>query len=101
MSWEVIVEPEAEQEFKEAVAWYDEKKAGVGQKLSQDIRKIIRRATQNPQRFRLVSRLTRKAQVPRWSYSVYFTLQEETRKLIVVAIFHASRDPGELQRRLR
>ena len=100
MTAEVIIAPEAERELNEAINWYDERKPGVGQRLGRDVRAIMRKAAATPERFRLVSRLTRQARVPDWEYSIYFTVRNEPPRIIIVAVFHAKRNPADLSRRL-
>jgi len=36
-----------------------------------------------------------------WPYSIYFTINKEHREVKVVAIWHGSRNPVELRRRLK
>jgi plasmid stabilization system protein ParE len=99
MIFDLAIEAEAEKEFKEAVAWYDAKKPGVGQRLARDVRDLLRKVSENPNRYRLVGRRTRTARVPDWEYSVYFVVKEPA-KVVVTAIFHAKRNPEDLRRRL-
>jgi len=100
MSFDLIIEAEAENEFKEAVNWYDAKKPGVGQRLARDVRNLLRKVAENPTRYRLISRWTRTARVPNWEYSVYFVVTERPAKVRVIAVFHAKRNPEDLRRRL-
>ena len=102
MSFRVAIEDEATQEFIEAVHFYDERQPGVGQKFARDLRAFFKVVCENPERFRLVSRLTRKAKLPNpWPYSVFFTIQHETSEVIISTIWHHSRNPEELRRRLK
>lgn len=81
MTHRVVIEAEAEKELKEA---------------------LMRRAAENPSRFRLVSRLTRQARLPKWHYySVYFTVSDSPAQIVVVAVFHAKRNPEKLRERLK
>lgn len=51
--------------------FYDEHEPGVGQKFARELQAFFRIVCQDPERFRLASRLTRKAKLPRpWPYSV-------------------------------
>jgi len=100
MTFDLAIEAEAETEYKDAVAWYDDKKPGVGQRLARDVRNLLRKVCENPTRYRLVGRCTRVARVPNWDYSVYFVVKEPA-KVLVTAIFHAKRNPEDLRRRLQ
>jgi plasmid stabilization system protein ParE len=102
MSFQVVIEGEAEREFSEAVAFYDEHEPGVGQRFARELQAFFRVVCQDPERFPLASRLTRKAKLPKpWPYSVYFVVKHETSEIIISTIWHGARDPNELNRRLR
>jgi plasmid stabilization system protein ParE len=102
MSFRVVIEDEAEREFAEAVDFYDEREPGVGQRFAQELRAFFKTVCDNPERFRFASRLTRKARLPKpWPYSVYFVMKRETSEVIISTIWHGSRNPTELRRRLK
>jgi plasmid stabilization system protein ParE len=62
----------------------------------------MRKAARNPLRFRLVSRLTRQVRLPNWPYyAVYFTVRDFPPEIVVVAVFHAKRNPEDLRERLK
>jgi plasmid stabilization system protein ParE len=102
MTRRVVIEAEAEKELKEAADWYNAQKWGLGRRFARDVHALMRRAAENPSRFRLVSRLTRQARLPKWHYySVYFTVSDSPAQVTVVAVFHAKRNPQELRERLK
>jgi plasmid stabilization system protein ParE len=102
MSFRAVIEKEAEQEFVEAVHFYDGRQPGLGQRFARDLRAFFRIVCRKPERFRLVSRLTRKARLPKpWPYSVFFVIKQETSEVIISTIWHDSRNPEELRRRLK
>jgi plasmid stabilization system protein ParE len=102
MSFRVVIEEEAEREFAGAVRFYDECEPGVGQRLAQELRAFFRTVCQDPERFPFASRLTQKARMPEpWPYSVYFVVKRQTSEVIISSIWHGSRNPAELRRRLK
>lgn len=102
MTFQIVIEEEAEREFAEAVAFYDEHEPGVGQRFARELQAFFKIVCQDPERFRFASRLTRKAKLPKpWPYSVYFVLKRETSEVIISTIWHGSRNPEELRRRLK
>jgi plasmid stabilization system protein ParE len=98
MSFRVVIEAEAEWELAEAVAYYDGGRPGMGQEF---VRDVFRRVCENPERYPRHRRLTRKAKVLDWPYSVYFAIKVETREVVIITVWHGSRNPAELRRRLR
>jgi plasmid stabilization system protein ParE len=102
MTFHVVIEEQAEREFKEAVDFYDGREPGVGQRFAQELRAFFKTVCKDPQRFPLASRLTRKARMPQpWPYSVYFAIKPEASEVVISAIWHAKRNPIELRRRLK
>jgi plasmid stabilization system protein ParE len=102
MTFTVIVESDAERDWHEAVAFYDEREAGVSHRFNIAVREMLHTLSRIPERFRLYTRLTHKAKMPRpWPHSVYFTIDRAYREVKVVAIWHGARNPAELRRRLK
>jgi plasmid stabilization system protein ParE len=102
MTFRVVIEEEAEREFVEAVDFYDGREPGVGQRFARDLRAFFKVVCKNPERFRMVSRLTRKARLPKpWPYSVFFVIKPAASQIIISTIWHDSRNPAELRRRLK
>lgn len=102
MSFRVVIEEEAELEFAEAVDFYDQREPGVGQRFAQELRAFFKTVCDDPERFPLASRLTRKAKLPKpWPYSVYFAIKRETSEVVISTIWHGKRSSPELRRRLK
>jgi toxin ParE1/3/4 len=100
MRRKIIFDPEARIEFDKAVAWYDEQQEGLGDRFEAAVHATFRRIRKNPQKFRLVGRTVREARVNIFKkYGVFFHVEPEF--IGVVAVFHGSRDPAELRRRLK
>ncbi len=101
MTFTVLAEAQAKREWNEAVDWYEEREPGVGLRFDDELRAFLQTLGQDPERFRLATRLTRKAKVPPpWPYSVYYTVNMAHREVKVLAIWHGARNPAELRRRL-
>ena len=102
MTFNVIADSEAKRDWDEAVGWYEARGPGVGLRLDDALRTLLQTLANRPERFRLVTRLTRTAKVPPpWNYSVYFTVNTVQREIKVLAVWHHSRNPAELRRRLK
>jgi plasmid stabilization system protein ParE len=102
MTFAVILEADAERDWDEAAQWYDQREPGVSHRLNIAIRDILHTPAQRPERFLRATHLTHKAKVPPpWPYSIYFTVNPEHREVKVLAIWHGSRNPKELHRRLK
>ncbi len=99
MKRRIVFIAEAREEFERAAAWYEQQQPGLGLRFAAEVDETLKRISSSPERFRLVSRSVRVARVAVFeSYSVYFHLESEF--IGIVSVFHASRDPAELKRRL-
>jgi toxin ParE1/3/4 len=91
--------PEAKAEFDEAADWYEGQRGGLGLRFVGQIRAVLRRIARNPKLHAAVYKDVRKAVVARFPYVVLY--REEDRSVVVIAVFHASRNPGVWKSRAR
>ena len=99
MSLRVTYEPEARLEFAEASAWYENQRPGLGQEFGLEFERALERAQANPERFPKARRRSRVIRLQRFTrYSIYFAVKDE--EFSILAVFHSSRNPKELWRRL-
>lgn len=101
MTFRTVIEGEAEREFNEAVDFYDGRQPGLGQRFAREVRDDFREACKNPERFPPVTRLTRKAKVRGWPYSIYYSIKLEAAELVISTIWHGKRNPAGLRQRLK
>ena len=102
MTFKVIAEAETILDWNSAVDWYEARKAGLGLRLNNAIRRLLQTLSRQPERFPLVTRLTRKAKVlGPWPCSVYFTINAEFCEVKALAFWHGRRNPAELRQRLK
>jgi len=97
MSLPVRLLPEAQAEFDAAVDWY-EQQTGLGADFVARVRDVINRVAANPKLHATVYQDVRKAVVTKFPYVVIY--REEAGELLVVAVFHTSRDPSVWQSRI-
>jgi plasmid stabilization system protein ParE len=99
MSLRVIFKPSARLEYAEAAAWYENQRQGLGSEFRLEVKRALQLAQNNPERFPKVRQQARQIRLRRFSkYSIYFAVNGET--LSVLAVYHSSRNPEELTRRL-
>jgi toxin ParE1/3/4 len=89
----IVVEKTAENEFDEAIGWYEDRERGVGLEFAADIRKILLEVAKDPVRWPVVQGKKRMAPCGKWPFVVIYTLR--TTFVRVIAIFHTSRNPQE------
>lgn len=99
MRRQIIFDAEARIEFEEAVIWYNTQQSGLGDRFELAVHATFQRILADPERFRAVSKKTRQARVKIFKkYSVYFRVEPDF--IGIVSVFHGSRNPVELRRRL-
>jgi len=96
----LIFRTEAKLEFFEAVARYEDKEPGLGREFAQEVFRALRRACRQPELFRRVRGGARKVRLKRFdAYNIYFAVKDDI--FSVISVFHSSRNPGDLRRRLK
>lgn len=98
MSLPVRFLPEAQAEFDAAVDWYSARGADLAKDFVARIRAVVTRVAANPKMHAVVHADVRKAVVSRFPYIVLY--RKEAGELIVVSVFHTSRDPADWQARV-
>ena len=93
MTRDLIIRPEAEDELTEAFDWYEERSAGLGSEFLISVNAVFDAIVQDPQRFPIMRKNVRRALTRRFPYQVFEALEEESR-IIVIAVFHAKRNPA-------
>ena len=82
----------ASAEFIEASAWYESKRVGLALEFMAEIDRCVSLASALPFQFAVVREDIRRVVTNRFPYSVYF--RAEKHRIVVLAVFHGSRDPA-------
>ncbi len=94
MSREVVFRRAAHAELKEAKAWYEEQREGLGIEFALNVEEAIERISKNPELYAIVREDVRQALVRRFPYIIYYRYENDTKeRVVILAVFHASRDP--------
>lgn len=92
MTLVVVFRRAARRELDETALWYEERRPGLGGEFISEIDRAVSMASENPKRFPVMYRDIRCIRARRFPYSVFFRV--ETQRIIVLAVFHARRDPS-------
>ena len=94
----VIFHAEAEVDLREAIAYYETQRKGLGRELRLEIEATTQRLQRNPKLYPLHDRRgTRKAVVHRFPYTIFFAELEDS--LWVAAVAHHKRRPSYWRKR--
>ena len=96
---QVVFRRQARRELDQAGDWYEKERAGLVLDFLAEIQSVIDRIISHPEQFPIVHRDVRKAVARRFPYCVYF--RERERNIVVLAVFHGSRNPSVLEQQTK
>ena len=89
----------ARSELIDAQDWYEREAHGLGRRFLRAVDQVAERISANPLQFSVVYKNVRRALLRRFPYSLLYIIEDDTNTVLVIACFHASRDPSHWQRR--
>lgn len=98
MNLPIVLLPEAQAEFDQGVDWYEQQRPGLGQDFIDSVRDVTNRISTTPEVHAITYKDVRKAVVRRFPYNILYRV--ETDRIVVVAVFHTSRNPKDWQDRV-
>jgi len=93
MSYTLIFNAEAENEYLAAYAWYEEKQQGLGERFESEIEKQLEEIRLNPLIYHFSKGNYREALVLHFPFSIVYFLNKKKKTIYISAIFHTSRNP--------
>jgi plasmid stabilization system protein ParE len=91
MTLEVRLTPEAEQDFADAAAWYEEQRSGLGLEFLHEAQVVLASIAERPLSYPIVHRTARRALLHRFPFGVFYCV--EPTQAVVIGILHGSRNP--------
>jgi len=88
----------ARDEYNLAITWYEGARSGLGSDFETEVEAGLHEIAAKPDRYPIADRDVCEAPMRGFPYCVYYRVRSNM--LIVVAVFHQSRDPDELQTRM-
>ena len=88
----------AEQEFIEAVDYYNDQCQGLGYEFATEISNTIERIVSFPQAWKKISPRVRRCLTNKFPFGVLYQVSGKT--ILIVAVMHMKRDPVHWQKRL-
>jgi len=98
MARKLKILPEASAEFDESATWYEKMSRGRGILFSEAVVEMLDRILEQPDFFPKVRGQIREARLLNYPFCVYY--QEIENGILVISIFHTSRNPEIWQRRV-
>src|SRR5882724_6056763 len=88
----------AQRELSDAISWYEDRRPGLGANLQSEVEEFLDIIATSPARFPAVRGAVRRAVLRRFPFSIHFIIEKD--RIVVIAIFHAKRNPHVIEKRL-
>lgn len=99
MSYKVLLRPEAEVDFLDAVTYYEGNFKGLGTDFINSVETTLQSISHQPESFPIVYKNVRRSLIKKFPFGILYIVGEN--KIIVLAVFHFSRDPKNWKRRTK
>lgn len=98
MAVELIFAPEVEQDIGEAYAWYEKRRAGLGNEFLNCVDACLQNICRSPEIYAKVYDHYRRALVRRFPYAIFY--EQSGQSVTIYSVFHTSRNPDKWRERL-
>ncbi|MCW3126353.1 MAG: Plasmid stabilization system protein [Bacteroidetes bacterium] len=93
MSFSFLFSSRAGRELADAWEWYETRQTGLGYELRQVIEDTIIRIQSNPVQFPQKRKPYREAKVDRFPYLIIYRTEKKNKLILILSVFHTSRNP--------
>ncbi|MHB8859321.1 MAG: type II toxin-antitoxin system RelE/ParE family toxin [Thermoleophilia bacterium] len=91
----LIFHAAAAADVEDAFLWYESQRSGLGDEFLDELSLVLSAINENPIRFPVLHRDTRRALLHRFPYALFYRVLHE--KIIIVACMHGKRNPSHWQ----
>lgn len=98
----LLIRPEAEAEIVEAYNWYKLQTEGLSSEFLRAVDACLNSIEREPLTYPIVHKQVRRALLRKFPYGIFFVyeqMDEEDERIVVLACFHARRDPKQWRER--
>ena len=97
MNRQVVFRPDSEAEIRDAHTWYENRRPGLGADFLLCIEEVLDKIRRGSGQYPIVHGEVRRALIRRFPYGLFYILEEGT--IVILAVFHGSRDPMDWRSR--
>ena len=85
--------PEAEQELRQAISYYEKCRPGLGGEFAQEVYQAIKRIIQFPDSYAHFSKNTRRCTLNRFPYGLLYSIRKTDENIIILAVMNLHQKP--------
>lgn len=100
MRYELILDTQAEDDIADAALWYEEQRTGLGEQFVLRFEEALDLLAENPHIFAQVYSHFRRALMKQFPYAIFYSIDVSQAIVEVIGVFHGSRNPEIIKKRL-
>lgn len=93
MSYHIALHQEAEKEYEASYVWYELRQEGLGERFITLVKKKLAEVAERPDSYPKKKGPYREVPVDVFPYIIVYTVDKKRKLVIVLAIYHTSRNP--------
>jgi plasmid stabilization system protein ParE len=93
MDYSLVIREQAGEEFADAYSWYEEQQYGLGDLFEIKVKNKLTKICSQPFHYKDAYKKFHEALTDVFLFLIVYTIDEEEKQIVVIAIFHASRNP--------
>jgi plasmid stabilization system protein ParE len=93
--YKAVILPLAKEDISQAASWYESKQSGLGKRFTNEVRSNVLYIRKNPKASAIRYGITRCAVLNIFPFMIHYNIDEETKSIIINAVFHTSLNPEE------
>jgi plasmid stabilization system protein ParE len=97
--YKTVILPAAKKDVTSAALWYNRQLAGLGKKFIFEVRQKLNFIKQNPKATNIRYNNVRTANLNIFPYMIHYIIDDKKHTIVVLAVFHTSRNPKEWEKR--
>ena len=91
--YKAIILTLAKDDIRDAARWYNQQSPGLGKRFTAEVRESVRYIKQNPTACTIRYDQVRTAVLRVFPFMLHYTVNEDSKTVIISAVLHTSRDP--------
>lgn len=101
MKYTVKILPIAHRDLQKAKKWYNEQRENLGEEFKTEVNKEIDYISEYPKHYQLKYKELRQSLVTRFPYAIFYFIDEERTRIVIIGVLHTKRNPKIVQKRIK